>query len=187
MNLLRIEQTYGKVGVETQNSQLRVSSRQNKLQMNQTHAKIEIDRKLPQVYIDQRECFATAGLKNYYELTREAAQQGMQQAMEYTSRYAADGDALARIEYGGNPIAEIALRNSYTEHEFNIDLIPKVRPKIEFDGHLRFSMRRGEINTQMSNEGLVRINFTEPKIRVYVAQQPSIRIQYVGSNIDTYA
>lgn len=186
MNLLRIEQTYGTIGIETQNSQVRINTRQSLLQLHQTQAKIEIDKQAPTVKIDQHGCFATAGLKNVFELTEEAAQAGQQQSMEYIAKKAADGDMLANIKAGGNPIAEIARRDSYRKHEFNIDLIPKVRPKIDVEGYIKLSAEMGKIETSVK-EGSVNINFTENKIRLYLAQQPSLQIQYTGKKIDAYA
>ncbi len=185
MNLLRIEQTYGMIGVETRNSKADIRTQQSRLNLQQTYVKIEIDKQAPTVKIDQHGCFATAGLKNVFELTEEAAQAGQQQAMEYTAKKAADGDMLANIKSGGNPIAEIAKRDSYQEHEFNIDLIPKVRPKIDFEGYIRLSAEMGEVESSVK-EGYVKVNFTENKIRLYLAQKPSLQIQYIGKKVDTY-
>ena len=42
----------------------------------------------------------------------EAAERGRMQALRYIAKCADDGDRLAAIERGGNPIAEIAFRDS---------------------------------------------------------------------------
>lgn len=185
MNFLRIEQTYGQIGVETYKSQLQIKSQQSKLQMQQTHAKIEINKEEPRVIIDQHPCFATAGLKNDFELAQEAAQLAYQRVMEYIAKYAADGDMLARIKDKSNPIAEIARRDSFTQHEFNIDLIPKARPIIDFEGHISLSAREGQIQKSVQ-EGSLQVNFSKGEVRLFVARQPSLRIEYAGKNFDTY-
>lgn len=186
MNNLRIEQTYARIGVETQRSEIQIQSRLPKLQMQQTNAKIEIDKKEPRVIIDQHACFATAGLKNVFELTDQAAQEGMQQASEYAGKKAAEGDALADIRNKGNTIAQIAKSNVYQEHEFNIDNIPKERPKIDVEGYINISAVNGEINSQVE-KGSVSINASEPKVNLYLREKPSINIQYIGSNFDASA
>lgn len=186
MNFLRIEQTYGKIGVETYASQLGIESRQSILKVHQEHVQVEIDKEEPKVLIDQHECFATAGLKNHFELAQEAAAAAARQVMEYTARYASDGDLLAKIQYKGNPIAEIARRNSFDSHEFNIDLIPKARPRIEVEGHINLSFKEGGVQTGVE-EGFMQINFSKPQIQCYLLQKPSLQIQYVGKNLDIYA
>lgn len=186
MNFLRIEQSYAKIGIETTKPQYMAESRQSRLKLEQTHAKIEIDKQEPRVIIDQHECFATAGLKNDYERAVEAAQDAKQQVMEYIAKNAADGDMLASIESGGNPIAEIAERDSYNQHEFNIDLIPKARPRIEVSGgDIHFNLNEGQVKSQVE-EGFLNTRFTEGSIRKYLLQKPSIRINFVGNNIDKY-
>jgi hypothetical protein len=186
MNLLRIEQTYAQIGIETQRSQIQIQSKLPKLQIQQTNAKIEIDKQEPRVIIDQHACFATAGLKNVFELTDQAAQEGMQQAFEYAGKKAAEGDMLADIRNKGNAIAQIAKSNVYEEHEFNIDSIPKERPRIEVEGYINISAVKGEINSQLE-EGSVSINASEPKVNLYLREKQSISIQYIGSNFDASA
>lgn len=185
MNLLRIEQTYGRIGVETYNSQLEMRAQQSKLEMQRTDPQINIQKQQPVVKIDQHACFATAGLKNVFELTEEAAQMGHQQVLQYTAKKAIEGDMLANIKGGGNPIAEIARSNSYEQHEFNIDLIPKERPHIEVEGYIKLSFNEGQLQINFK-EANININFSQSKISFYLNQKPSLNIQYVGGNIDTY-
>ena len=186
MNVLRIEQTYARIGVETQRSEIQIQSKLPKLQMQQINAKIEIDKQEPRVIIDQRACFSSAGLKSVSELIDQAAQEGMQQAFAYAGKKASEGDMLANIRNKGNAIAEIARSNSVTVHEFNIDNIPKERPRIEVEGYINISAVKGEINSQVE-EGSVNITASEPKVNLYLREKPSISIQYVGSNFDASA
>jgi len=185
MNLLRIEQTYGRIGVETYKSQMDIQSQQSKLTMRRIDSQLNIEKQMPVVKIDQHACFATAGLKNVFELTEEAAQLAKQQALQYTAQKAVEGDMLANIKGGGNPIAEIARSNSYEQHEFNIDNIPKERPRIEVEGNIKLEFNKGQIQTNVE-EGSVNTNYSKAKVNIYLSQKPSINIQYVGGNIDTY-
>lgn len=183
MNLLRIEQTYGKIGIDTYNSQLRINSRLGRLDTHQTFVQVEMEKELPKVLIDQHECFATAGLKNNMEILEEAALAADRQALEYTARKAQNGDLLANLKFRGNAIASIARSESFHQHEFNIDLIPKARPSIDVQGYLNINFRQGQILNEV-REGFANINFTEPKINMYVLQKPSVNIEYIGNNID---
>lgn len=183
MNLLRIEQTYAKIGIETYPSKPEINTRADRLNMNQSFVQVEIHQQFPKVIIDQHECFATAGLKNNMEILEEAAQAAEQQALSYTAQKAQEGDALADIRSRGNPIAEIARQSTFDHHVFDIDLIPKARPRIEVVGGIDISFREGQTNNSVE-EGFIDINFTEPKIQMYLLQKPSVQIEYIGNNVD---
>ncbi|MGE5328919.1 MAG: DUF6470 family protein [Deltaproteobacteria bacterium] len=183
MNVLRIEQTYAKIGIETYNSKAEMNSKANRLKMQQSFAQVQIQKELPKVLIDQHDCFATSGLKNNEEILAEAAAAANQQAAEYTIRKAQDGDQMTNIRYRGNVIADIARRDSFEQHEFNIDNIPKARPRIEVQGYLKVNFNEGEVSNTVE-EGYLNINFSEPRINMYLMQKPSLQIQYIGSNVD---
>lgn len=186
MNFLRIEHTYGQIGIDAYNSELQIQSKLSKLNLQHSDAKIQIEKESPKVVIDQHECFATAGLKNVFELTDEAAQLGMQQSMEYAAKKAAEGDALANIKSKSNTIAEIARQNTVDQHEFNIDLIPKARPKIEIEGYIKFSLEKGQVVGNIE-DGYIDINFSNPRLDMYLKVKPSLSIEYIGNNFDAYA
>ncbi|MDK2811582.1 MAG: hypothetical protein PWR27_2291 [Petroclostridium sp.] len=183
--MLRISQTFAQIGIQTQNAQLILQSARPTLSIQQKHAELRIQSELPRVHIDQYQCFAEAGLKNNMDLLREAAQIGKQQAMQYIAKTAADGDRLAAIENGGNPIVDIVERDAYSEKEFNIGVIPKSRPKIEVTGSLWINAHSGSVQTDYE-PGQLDIHATRPEIKIYLRQVPSVQIQYVGENVDIH-
>lgn len=81
--------------------------------------------------IDQREAFFSIGRKSNLDVVRESAEITYKHVMEYIGRTAEDGDRFAAIELGGNPIADIAERDSFPEKEFVIDAIPRVGPRFD--------------------------------------------------------
>jgi len=183
MNLLRIEQTYAKIGIDTTASKLKLNANSARISMHKTFPQIEIQTELPRVLIDQHECFATSGIKNNAEMLDEAAQSAQQQALTYTAKKAQDGDQRADLRNRGNVMADIARRDRYEQHEFNIGLMPKVGPQIEVVGSQNISCSEGQI-TNNYEEGILNIDATGPKISMYLREKPSINIQYIGSNID---
>lgn len=182
--MLRISQTYAKIGIRTQNAQLNIRTVQPQVKISQEHAKVQIESELPRVHIDQYQCFAEAGLKNNMDLMRETTQLAYRHVMAYISQTAADGDRLAAVEKGGTPIADIAERNAYPEKEFIFDMIPKSRPKIEVTGDLKINSTPGSV-TFDARRGQVDIQATRPEIEIYLRQKPSVRFQYIGRNVDT--
>lgn len=186
---LNITQTNAKIGIETTPSMLEIRTQRAQLQMKQKHAKIKIDSTPPMVEIDQYEAFASVGFKNNYDLIKSEVERAKQEHLENIGKIADDGNMLAAIENGGNPIAEMALRDSYTTHEFNIDFIPKERPKISLiEGELNIEFENGD------NEGLnngvevnyipaqVNINYTPAQVKIFLSQYASIKFDYIKEN-----
>lgn len=178
---LGIHRTPGKWNIESQNATLHFRTKQ---------AKVKLNTELPMVVIDQYECFATAGLKNNYDLTKSLAQKAYQQVMEYIGKTASDGNALAAIENGGNPIRDIAVRDAYPEHTFGIDSIPKARPKITITGGVDIEWEGANHGARIGiegqyNPGFLSIDYRPSDIEIYVRQYPKINIEYLGSEIDS--
>lgn len=189
---LRISQTHARIGVERSPGRLEIQTRRAMLEFKQKHAKVNIKTEKPRVLIDQYACFAEAGLKNFRDLTRDMVQRAYQSVMEYTGKVAADGDTLAAIERGGNPIADIAERDAYPQHEFGLDTIPRSRPKFTVEGSVKIEAdnNAGGVNNGVEGNfipGRININFSPSQVRIYMQQYNSVDIQYVGNRLNTYA
>jgi hypothetical protein len=178
--LLDVKRIRGGLEMHTQNSVL---------EYRQKRVKVNIETELSKVEIGQYEAFASAGLKNAMDQAKDTAQRGYNQALEYIAKVAQDGDALAAIEKGGNPIAEIAVRDAYPVHEFGLDTIPKVGPRfnvkgggIRFEPHTDGQGTAGVEGTY--TPGRVNISYTPDDVRIFTKQYPSIQIKYTGENVD---
>lgn len=186
---MKIAQTYARIGVERTPSRLEMDSARSEIRFRQKHARIRVRTELPRVRIDQYECFATAGLKNNGDRAEEITRMAYKKAMEYIAKVAGDGDALAAIEKGGNPVAEIAQRDSFTTHEFNIVAMPGARPKITVEGGVRVESAGNSEGVWNGVEGEYRrghlnIAFRPSVVRIYMAQKNSISFSYEDDNIN---
>lgn len=189
---LTINRVNAELGIETSPSRLDIRSENAKLGLRHKETRVNIHTELPKIIIDQYDAFASAGLKGNFDLAREGAQFAYQQVMDYISKTAQNGDQLASIQYKGNVLAEIARRDSRTEHEFGLDYIPKVGPQ--------FSVAGGEVSIEAepngagANNGVegefvpgnVAIDYTPSKVNIYIKQYHSVNISYEGSNFDTF-
>lgn len=155
-------------------SQIRINitTQWGKLQIHNEFQRLKMYSEQPRVIIDQRECFSTMGLKSNPELVKEGAQLGYRQAMQYTAKKASDGDRLAAVENGGQPMIDIAIRDSVIVHEFNVDCIPKARPKI--------SLRRGTVSIDTTE---IAMNPDGVTIR-YTPGGVKFEPEYIGGNLD---
>lgn len=188
---LIITQTYATIGIDRDLSKLQIDAQNARLKLQQNHAKVNIEMELPSVEIDQYEAFASAGLKNYRDLAKETAQKGYRQVMQYIGKVVADGDAMAAIENGGNPIAEIAKRDSYKMREFNIGFIPKARPEITVTGHVEIDALK---NAEGINNGVdgtfipaeFNLNYASGNVEIFLSQYASIKFDYIENKINAY-
>ena len=189
---LLISQTHSRIGIETTPSRLEIQTRNTQASAQHKNAQLNIQSEHPQIIIDQHDAFASAGLMTNTGIVEDAAQCGKQQVLDYIGKTAEDGDMLAAIEKGGNPIADIAERDAFPEHEFGIDIIPKERPKIDIKGNLRFNpdpindlgMRNGVRFT--ITPGGVYFSYKLGTTRFYMMQNPSAQTDNQGTKIDTY-
>lgn len=189
---ITISQTHAQIGIERMPGRTQMQSQNARLEMHQKHAKVNIETELPRVQIDQYEAFASAGLKNNADLLKDAVQRGYQQVMEYIGKIAADGDTLAAIEHGGNPIADISERDAYPEHEYGYDYLPKAGPKFDVTGYVKLDPEPNGQGTTNGVEfkyipGNLNINYTPGKVDVFIKQYASINIKYIPeSKMDIY-
>ncbi|GAE87780.1 DUF6470 family protein [Acetivibrio straminisolvens] len=189
---LIITQTHARIGIDRTYSKLEIEARDARFKLQQDHAQVKIEAELPRVEIDQYEAFASAGLKNHLDLRREISQKGRQNALKYIGKLADDGDALAAIENGGNLFPELAKRDSYKMREFNIDAIPKASPKVSVTGELEIDFPQ-DYRKIIHNgvEGTLipasfNLNYTPERVKIYLEQYASIKIDYVENKIDAY-
>ncbi len=187
---LRISRTDGKIGIETTPAKLEITKRDARLSLRRNHVEIRMKTEHPKVEIDQYEAFASAGLKNSLDLAKEAARKGYRQVMEFIAKYARDGDMLAAIENGGNPLADIAERDAFPTDEYGLGFIPQAGPDFKVHGNLKIdaAAAKPEASNGIWSEyepGEVNINYTRGKVNIYLKQRPSINIEFRGKNVDS--
>lgn len=184
--MLKISTTPALIGINRTPGKLEIQQPGPDVNMNTQHPKVEIDSELPKVQIDQYQSFADAGLKNFLDLTREAAQLGKQAAMRGIERRVRQGNELADIQNGFGAIPRQAQENAFElfNKEFNIGTVPKSRPKIDLiEGKVNIQVHEGKVNMDVKVNRPT-IDYTRGKVDIYLRQKNSIEIQYIGSKFD---
>lgn len=158
-----ISMAIGSISIRTDYARIEMQTTKPELNMTQNDVKVQIKSELPRVIIDQTECFNTSGIKNNTALSLEISSEGYQHYLEYVQTTAEDGAALAAIERGGNTIKDIAVKNAYTEHVFNIVSMPSARPKIEVTGDLQIKFSPENLGTTNGVSYNVRLGTLEAR------------------------
>ncbi len=180
---LRITTTPALIGVRTRPAKVEMDSQFPKVEMKQQKAQLEIDTEMPMVYIDQYECFAQLGYKNFLDLAWEQVQKAYERVMEYIAETAQEGDRLAAIELEGNPVADIAEEKFYWQPTPEPMLLPVPGPRFKVTGGVSIQYQPGKIHFNVTIHP-VSFNVTSHKVEIYMRQYPDINIKYVGQSVD---
>ncbi len=184
--MIKIESQNAQIGIERQDGQLDIKQNQFPMNLKTKAPELNLQIEYPVVYIDQRQCFSEAGLKNNMDMSKTFYQKGKQAALQAISRIASEGRAMANIQ-NGSVIARLAEgRSKPKEKPYNFDMIPKSSPIISVEeGKINGHLDRGEIDIKMDNI-TPQIDYKPAKVEIYIKQKQSINIQYIGENVDTY-
>lgn len=184
---LRMDATYGKIGIESRDARLAIHQQRAQQSIRQPKAELTIRTVPGRMNIDQSQAFAEAGLKSVFQLIDEFADRGRQAVLEGVGRRSEQGDQLMKIENKGNPIAEQArVNHAGPPVQFNIGWMPKSPFSVKFDYrpaelHISWDTHQPEIETIPR---LPEYTYTPGDVRVYMRQWPSLKIDVVGANID---
>ncbi len=184
MNFPRIEirTTPLKLGMRTSPSKMEMETgNPNSLDLHTEPGKLEIHQEHIKVEIDQSQCFEEAGLKSNASLIAESASLGMQKSMETIGKIVDQGNQLAAIESGQDPIPEQAEYNAYGQffHEWNIGFLPTSRPEFKVTGgtvDINYKPAKVVNDTPVKK---VHFNYTKSKLDIYVEQYNSIEMSVV--------
>jgi hypothetical protein len=182
--VLSIHTTWARVGIDIQPARMKIHSPAPTADIKTTGGRLEIESQQPRVYIDQYQCFKELGYKSYKDLAKETAQASYRAVIEYIGKIARQGDRLAAIELGGNPIAEIAAdTEGFTSsgRKGRPISFPTIHYNISGGVHLDYQKGSFEYNIHTPP---VTYDVTPYSVDCYLEQKPGIRIEYRGTNID---
>jgi len=176
--MLQIRTTPALLSLNTQNAKLNIEQPRGQQSIRQPKPELKIDSELPKVKIDQYQCFAETGLKNPTDLMKDIEQWSRKKWLEGIARRNREGDMLAHIEKGGNPIPALAENGAYPVYDWNIDFIPKSRPKIEVTGHLKINWdtKTPKISYKVNKP---QIDYLPGKVAISMLQYSSVEIRYL--------
>jgi hypothetical protein len=173
------------IDIRSTPASIRVHQFQADLQISSKLPRVEVQKEQISIQIDQSQCFEEAGLKGIAAMGDDISNRAKAAVLQGIERVAAEGDMLGAVENKGNPIPVIAYNNLFQEVDYNIELMPRSKPKIDFIG--------GNLDIRV-DEGYTDIQVTPRKPQIDV-QLGSIKFSYIqplqagmtspGSKIDS--
>ncbi|MEK4669115.1 DUF6470 family protein [Niallia sp. FSL R7-0271] len=177
---LRIDSTPAKLGLTTVQPQVQMEQKPADLYIEQPKAELIIDKKAATLTIDQTEARAYEGMKTRERFIDDYVQKGRQEWLKGIARRIKDGQQLAAIENKGNPIPQIAKRNSEgPPKQFGLGWIPPANSvKIQYDpGYVKTSFETYEPIIDV-NQNKPLIDYTPGKVITELVQYPSLEIHF---------
>ncbi len=185
--MLSIRTTPLVLSYEIKNAQLNMTQKEGRFEGRTILPEIRIKTTNPKLKIDQSECFNEAGSKTNSALLDEYISYSNSMHMKGLERVVSQGNELAKIENGGNPIPSQAEYNVFDQYkkEFNIGTVPRSRPKIEvIEGNVDISVREGKIDKEYIRGG-VEYEYIPGYVKYVIDSYNSISIEYKGKNVNT--
>jgi hypothetical protein len=187
---IRMQQTYAQLGLNIKKPVQEIQQPQAELNLRQEPAVLDIQQAKGRLTIDTSEAQANIDLRGSLRRTRDNAEYGYQKAMEAIAQIAQEGDRLAAIERGGNPIADIAFEESIIYD--NTEIIAE--GSIVGDGiEIRYDLQPAKIDVQVRGKRMDPVihkpihNYTPGKVEGYIRQWNSLQIDFVGLHVDKQA
>ncbi|ETT49972.1 hypothetical protein C162_12076 [Paenibacillus sp. FSL R7-269] len=181
--IVQIRQTTALIGIETTAGSLSIVQPKADLQINTTPGQLEIRQSPAEMTIDQTQARAAYTGGTYREMNQRIYSGIEQLWLQGIAKRMEQGERAANFHKSGNSIAEIYGEDwqpvSYPEIRgpasvdnvhINVELVP---PEIEY--------RKSEVSIQAEAHA-PQINFTPPKLDIYLRQRPSI--SFVPPEID---
>lgn len=144
----------------------------------------EVNHQYPRIHIDTTELRNSMNLKSVFRSEADAAEAGMQAAMEATSRIAEEGNALMNIQ-DGMDVATLIQNEAMEQYESAFNTVTAAIPSVPAD----ISWEPGRLSVQYETDKLafdwrtsdkVEKAFTPAKIEFHVKQYAHIEFNYLG-------
>lgn len=182
---LQINHTWPQIGINRTPGRFEMQSPGYTLDMSITQAKLEMKSTPPKITIDQSQCFSEAGLKGNAELSAENASYSRSEMLKSIGRIADQGNQLANIPDAVNAIPDQGYYNAFEQFdkEFNMDTIPKSRPKIDvIEGTLDIQVIEGTVSNN-SIPQKTSLQYQRGAVEVYLKQRPSLDVRFVDMKV----
>lgn len=190
MNLLRITTKPALLGMETTPGKYDIQQPKADMQLNTQKPRLEMNTEHVQVLIDQYQCFAESGLKNYIDLTKDNVAFAQQKFSEAVARIVRQGDEMVSSLHKGQDMIPIHAQENIVaknDKEFNMVTMPKSRPKIDFKGGtVEINVVEGKVDLQ-AKVNKPKINYNRGKLDIYLRQKNSVNIEYLGNQLNQLA
>ncbi|WP_165452655.1 DUF6470 family protein [Paenibacillus thalictri] len=177
MPSIQIHQQYAQIGIETDRGQLEIRQPRPDFEIQTKPAKLETTYRKGDQVIDQSASWEALGKGTIFQFTERVADESKSIAMEGIGRRVDEGNRLAAIQNGGNPISEIAFESAFRDFKMNYE-----GPFYTTSVKLTYTPNRPEVHFEPGDVNITakvnppEINYSPGKVNIYMLQKNAVEI-----------
>ena len=182
MNLSRIliDQQFAALGVRTRQAQLNITTHRPQMTVETTRPVMSVEREAPSFEVNWKKVFDESGLMRPDTFRFHFRDVAINNGFKMINEYAREGEFYAKVEQGGNRIAQYARHKEIEKAQVDINIasMPRTSPEVKWNpGSMQVSWSRHSIDISVSGDYLPEV-IIDPtySIEVYLREQPYISI-----------
>ncbi len=174
---IQIKQQFAQLGIQTQAPSLQIRQPRPTFELSTTKPQLEIHSPRGELVIDQSKAWAALGVGDHLKMMDHIYSEAHRVVLEEIGRIAENGDKLADIAHGGNPIAEIARQDVINFLEFNYTTPASYdNVDIYYTAHKpEFNVQNGTVQLQ-SHPNMPEYQYTRGKVSYQMLQYAKLEI-----------
>lgn len=180
---LNISWRLGKLGLEITNARYDLKQQRGEFEMTQTPAEFDLEITAPELSVDYRPMLESLGIGDVEFRSKTFSDEVKQDYLENLEKYVQLGQRFAAIEKGdsiGNIVFEYL-----KPQELDINIVPIAPVDVKCTlGRIDTNVKLGKIETNFNFGRITIENFVYPSVRVFLEEEPYLKIEPVGQTMD---
>lgn len=174
---IRIEQQYAKLGIQAERSKITIKQPKATFELESTPPRFDIEQPRGRLTIDQSRAWDALGVGSNLRLMSLIYDQSHQFSLEGIARIVENGNRLAAIHLGGNPIADIAGEQAFRDLPVQtVTMATNDNVDITYEPqHPNIELVRGRVDANI-RRNLPEIGYIHGKVHYDMLQKQSIKI-----------
>ena len=180
---LKISQQFGRIGLEKHDAQYELRQKRPNLDIKQTPADFSLETKEQELTIDYTPMLESLGYGGLESMTRSYVSKTQAEYLTNLGETIHEGYSIGAIEKEMS-IGEIVFQNTAPQ-EKGVEIVPLPPINISYEpGSVSSNANLGGVEGYFDYGKVSIENFVFPKVRVFLEQEPYIKIESVGQTID---
>lgn len=180
---LNISQQFGRIGLEKHDAQYELRQKQPNLEIKQTPADFSLEFRGPELNIDYTLMLESLGYGGLEFMSRSYVSKNQAEYITNLGETVHEGYSIGAIEKDMS-IGEIVFQNTAPQ-ERGVEIVSLPPINISYEpGSVSSNVNLGGVEGSLDYGKVSIENFVYPKARVFLEQEPYLKIESVGQTID---
>ncbi|MDI3547008.1 MAG: hypothetical protein PWR10_660 [Halanaerobiales bacterium] len=183
---LTVRYIFGRIGIERIPGYFRLKMGTPNMELEYKKDKpFQIDNPAARIEIDQTKPLEDLNLRKFTSLTRYLQGKANRKCTRALTEIVSEGDRLAKIELGGNAIAELARKELDEENrEPILTTIPRSAPEIKVKTP-KLEVKGGQTRLEVESDYILpKVDYQPDDLKIYLIQKGELQIDVSGRLID---